>query len=85
MFSISDDDPKPSLSSESQNNSYIPGEEKEYECVICGHSSPSTEDKTIGLVVLMQATSGVLQYLFIFSLPIPQFLYKHRKREVFIC
>ncbi|XP_052094995.1 E3 ubiquitin-protein ligase UBR3-like [Mytilus californianus] len=54
---ISDDDTKPSSSSESQTGSFTAGIEKEYECVICGHSSPSTEDKTIGLVVLMQATS----------------------------
>ncbi|XP_069111047.1 E3 ubiquitin-protein ligase ubr3-like [Argopecten irradians] len=32
-------------------------EEKEFDCVICGHSSPSTADKPIGLVVLIQASS----------------------------
>ncbi|XP_063964911.1 E3 ubiquitin-protein ligase ubr3-like isoform X1 [Lytechinus pictus] len=30
---------------------------KEYECVICGQTSPSTAAKPIGLVVLMQATN----------------------------
>ncbi|XP_065200275.1 E3 ubiquitin-protein ligase Ubr3-like isoform X2 [Planococcus citri] len=31
--------------------------QKEYHCVICGQSSPSKEDKPMGLVVLVQATS----------------------------
>lgn len=30
---------------------------KEYDCVICSQSTPSTEDKPMGLVVLVQATS----------------------------
>ncbi|UYV79266.1 UBR3 [Cordylochernes scorpioides] len=30
---------------------------KEYECVICGHPSPSTTERPIGMVVLIQATS----------------------------
>ncbi|CAN7992707.1 unnamed protein product [Ixodes hexagonus] len=30
---------------------------KEYECVICSQTSPSTEDRPIGMVVLLQATS----------------------------
>ena len=29
-----------------------------YDCVICGQSTPSTADKTVGLVVLLQASSG---------------------------
>lgn len=29
-----------------------------YDCVICGQSGPSTEDRPIGLVVLLQASSG---------------------------
>ena len=29
-----------------------------YDCVICGQSTPSTAEKTIGLVVLLQASSG---------------------------
>lgn len=29
-----------------------------YECVICGQSGPSTDDRPIGLVVLLQASSG---------------------------
>ncbi|XP_068101659.1 E3 ubiquitin-protein ligase UBR3 isoform X3 [Hyperolius riggenbachi] len=31
--------------------------EPSYDCVICGQSGPSTEDRPIGLVVLLQATS----------------------------
>ncbi|KAM9304950.1 E3 ubiquitin-protein ligase UBR3 [Gastrophryne carolinensis] len=31
--------------------------ELSYDCVICGQSGPSTEDRPIGLVVLLQATS----------------------------
>ena len=58
FFLFLDDDAKPSSSFESEKDNQRPSNEKEYECVICGHSSPSTEDKTIGLVVLMQATSG---------------------------
>lgn len=30
-----------------------------YDCVICGQSGPSTEDRPTGLVVLLQASSGV--------------------------
>lgn len=32
---------------------------QEYDCVICNQSSPSTEDKPMGLVVLIQATSVI--------------------------
>ncbi|KAK0089869.1 hypothetical protein PV325_004892 [Microctonus aethiopoides] len=32
---------------------------KEYDCVICNQTTPSTEDKPMGLVVLVQATSVV--------------------------
>lgn len=32
-------------------------EAKEYECIICGQTTPSTFEKTIGMVVLIQATS----------------------------
>ncbi|XP_012142217.1 ubr3 ubiquitin ligase isoform X3 [Megachile rotundata] len=32
---------------------------KEYDCVICNQTSPSTEDKPMGLVVLVQATSVI--------------------------
>lgn len=32
---------------------------QEYDCVICNQSTPSTEDKPMGLVVLIQATSVV--------------------------
>lgn len=31
-----------------------------YDCVICGQSGPSTEDRPFGLVVLLQASSGSL-------------------------
>lgn len=30
-----------------------------YDCVICGQSGPSTEDRPTGLVVLLQASSGM--------------------------
>ena len=30
-----------------------------YDCVICGQSGPSTEDRPTGLVVLLQASSGI--------------------------
>lgn len=29
-----------------------------YDCVICGQSGPSTDDRPFGLVVLLQASSG---------------------------
>lgn len=29
-----------------------------YDCVICGQSGPSSEDRPTGLVVLLQASSG---------------------------
>lgn len=32
---------------------------QEYDCVICNQSSPSTEEKPMGLVVLIQATSVI--------------------------
>lgn len=32
---------------------------QEYDCVICNQSSASTEDKPMGLVVLIQATSVI--------------------------
>lgn len=31
-----------------------------YDCVICGQSGPSTEDRPTGLVVLLQASSGIV-------------------------
>lgn len=39
--------------------------EPSYDCVICGQSGPSTEDRPIGLVVLLQATSGKFPVLYI--------------------
>lgn len=33
--------------------------EKEYDCIICNTTSPSTESNPIGLVVLLQSTSVV--------------------------
>lgn len=41
-----------------------------YDCVICGQSGPSTEDRPIGLVVLLQASSGN-------SLHLPEFPHSH--------
>lgn len=32
-----------------------------YDCVICGQSGPSTEDRPAGLVVLLQASSGTVE------------------------
>lgn len=32
-----------------------------YDCVICGQSGPSTEDRPTGLVVLLQASSGMIK------------------------
>lgn len=32
---------------------------QEYDCVICNQSSPSTDEKPMGLVVLVQATSVI--------------------------
>ena len=32
--------------------------EQEYDCVICGQTSPSTADRPMGLVALAQSTSG---------------------------
>ncbi|KAL5006565.1 hypothetical protein ScPMuIL_015371 [Solemya velum] len=40
-------------------------EEEEYDCVICGQTTPSTSEKTMGLVILLQASSVLghrLQY-----------------------
>ncbi len=34
-----------------------------YDCVICGQSGPSTEDRPTGLVVLLQASSGITHLL----------------------
>lgn len=34
-----------------------------YDCVICGQSGPSTEDRPTGLVVLLQASSGMNVWL----------------------
>ena len=33
-------------------------EEKLYDCVICGQNTPSTDKKPMGLVALLQSTSG---------------------------
>lgn len=46
-----------------------------YDCVICGQSGPSTEDRPIGLVVLLQASSGN-------SLHLPEFTHSH---SLFFC
>lgn len=33
-----------------------------YDCVICGQSGPSTDDRPTGLVVLLQASSGEITH-----------------------
>ena len=33
-------------------------EEKLYDCVICNQNTPSTDEKPMGLVALLQSTSG---------------------------
>ena len=38
-------------------------ESEVYDCVICGQSTPSTAEKTIGLVVFLQSSSGKLRNL----------------------
>ena len=35
-------------------------EEAVYDCVICNQSTPSTQDKPMGLVTLLQSTSGMV-------------------------
>lgn len=35
-----------------------------YDCVICGQSGPSSEDRPTGLVVLLQASSGKIKIIF---------------------
>lgn len=34
-----------------------------YDCVICGQTTSSTEDRPVGMVTLLQATSGIRKYL----------------------
>ncbi|XP_050311174.1 E3 ubiquitin-protein ligase Ubr3-like [Anthonomus grandis grandis] len=45
--------------SEDMDDTEVPISKQEYDCVICNISSPSTEDKPMGLVVLIQATSVI--------------------------
>ncbi|XP_060521351.1 E3 ubiquitin-protein ligase Ubr3 [Cylas formicarius] len=45
--------------SENMEHESVPVSKQEYDCVICNISSPSTEDKPMGLVVLIQATSVI--------------------------
>ena len=33
-------------------------EETVYDCVICGQETPSTDERPVGLVAFLQATSG---------------------------
>lgn len=40
--------------------------EKEYECVICGQMTASEEDRPVGMVVLLQATSGNFSLIYLF-------------------
>lgn len=57
--------PKASQSSDSVDGESTEMEEETdvYDCVICGQSTPSTAEKTIGLVVFLQASSGMLGYV----------------------
>lgn len=50
----------PSRSSESFDDlsEDMEPEEETYDCVICNQSTPSTAERTIGLVVFLQASSG---------------------------
>lgn len=41
---------------------------KEYDCVICSQSSPSTEDNPMGLVVLVQVMKLMKLFLYILTL-----------------
>lgn len=47
-------------------------EEKTYDCVICNQSSPSTIERPMGLVVLLQATSGTFSLDMSFLTPVWQ-------------
>ncbi|KAK3103122.1 hypothetical protein FSP39_016629 [Pinctada imbricata] len=51
------DDEEASCSSSASESFTSFNTEQEYDCVICGKTSTSAADKTIGLVVLLQATS----------------------------
>lgn len=55
--------PKASQSSDSLDGESVEMEEEAelYDCVICGQSTPSTAEKTVGLVVFLQASSGTSQ------------------------
>ena len=53
MFS---EEPLPGASTDEPDS--VPQEEVLYDCVICNQSTPSTAEKTVGLVVLLQASSG---------------------------
>ncbi|XP_076270101.1 ubr3 ubiquitin ligase isoform X2 [Rhynchophorus ferrugineus] len=44
---------------ESMEHSEVPVSKQEYDCVICNISSPSTDEKPMGLVALTQATSVI--------------------------
>lgn len=44
---------------ENMEHSALPISKQEYDCVICNISSPSTEEKPMGLVALIQATSVI--------------------------
>ena len=35
---------------------------KEYDCVICNQTTPSTEDKPMGLVVLVQVSQLIIDF-----------------------
>lgn len=44
---------------DSDENEELFVSKQEYDCVICNQSTPSTEDKPMGLVVWIQATSVI--------------------------
>ena len=55
-FYVLSEEPLPGTSTDEPDS--VPQEEVLYDCVICNQSTPSTAEKTVGLVVLLQASSG---------------------------
>ena len=43
--------------------------EELFDCVICGQTSTSTEDRPIGLVALLQPSAGKDSLLFVYNRP----------------
>lgn len=44
---------------QTEEDTVLAANKQEYDCVICNQTSPSTDDKPMGLVVLVQSTSVV--------------------------